>query len=97
MIKVRFNLGLGIMTGIVLPPFAFLVFYLFGFPGESLNDVLRHYIQLNVITHVISLSVLTNLAAFFLFLRFDKEQSAKGVIGATILYAFLVLILKLIG
>lgn len=90
------NLLTGFITGLLVPPLAFVLFCYFSLPDETIGEVVRRYYKLNVITHVISLSVLVNLAVFFLFLKTDKERSAQGVIGSTFFYVLLVLILKLI-
>jgi hypothetical protein len=86
----------GFLTGLFSPPIAFYVFCFFSFRDEKVMDVLQGYIHRNVLTHIISLSVLVNLPLFFGFLGMNHERSANGVIGATFLYAFTVLILKLL-
>jgi hypothetical protein len=85
----------GLITGIVSPPAGFYIFCLFVYPGESALELLQGYARRHVLTHVISLSVLFNLALFFIFLNTKREISARGVLGATFIYAFIVLILKL--
>ena len=89
------HLLIGLSSGIVAPPIAFIVFCFFSFPDDAVMDILASYIRRNVLTHVISLAVLINLPMFFAFLKVNKFQTARGVIGATLIYAFLILILKL--
>jgi hypothetical protein len=89
------KLSTGVLLGIFSPPLAFLIFFLFAFPGENVVTILHGYAARNVLTHVISLSVIINLPLFFIFLQSNLEQSARGVLGATLLYAFLILIMKL--
>ncbi len=86
----------GVVVGIIAPPVAFYLFCRISFPDISVYDQLLSYIRRNVLTHVISLSVIINLALFFIFLRMNKEFISRGILGATFLYAFTVLILKLI-
>jgi uncharacterized protein (DUF486 family) len=84
----------GFLLGLLSPPVAFLIFCYFSLPDESIAEVIRRYNRLNVLTHVISLSVIVNLAIFFITLRLHKEKAARGVLGATFVYVFLVLIIK---
>ena len=46
------------------------------------------------ISHVISLSVLINLVIFFMNLKTYRDEAARGILLATILYALSVVILK---
>ena len=85
----------GFIIGVLSPPLAFYLFCLFEFRDEKALELLQGYASRNVLTHVISLSVLINLPLFFAFLGSNRDQAGRGVIGATLLYAFLVLILKL--
>jgi hypothetical protein len=50
--------------------------------------------RLQALIKIFSLCVFTNLAAFWGFLRLKYERAARGVLGATILYAIVVLISK---
>jgi len=87
--------GTGAILGIFAPPVAFGIFSLLNYPDASFQGVLNMYSKGGVLTHVISLSVIVNLLIFFLFIWSSKERSAQGVLGATIAWALLVLILKL--
>lgn len=89
------NLLTGFIVGCLAPPAAFIIFCLLSFPDDSLIEIFMSYSRRNVLTHVISLSVIINLPIFFIFLGKNKDHSARGVIGATFLFAFLILILKL--
>ncbi len=93
--KLKNKVTTGLIIGLVCPPLAFYIFYLFGFSDESILEVLKGYAMRNVLTHVISLSVLINLPVFFAFLGTNRELSARGVLGATFIFAFVVLIMKL--
>ncbi len=85
----------GFILGIICPPFAFYIFCYFKFYDVSVIQLLQSYIKSNVLTHVISLSVLINLPLFFGFIGSNREYSGRGVIGATFVYVFVVLFLKL--
>jgi hypothetical protein len=89
------NLMTGLIAGCLAPPAAFIIFCFFAFPDDSLKEIFLSYSRRNVLTHVISLSVIINLPMFFIFLGKNRDRAARGVIGATFLYAFLILILIL--
>jgi hypothetical protein len=93
--KKRFNTFVaGLITGLVCPPLAFAAFSRISFPEIEVYDQLNSYYHRNVLPHVISLSVIVNLALFFLLLKFNHDHAARGILGATFIFAFLVLILK---
>ena len=80
----------GFVTGLLVPVLAFCIYVVIFRGGERVIDVLTRFADKNVLSHVISLSVIPNLLAFLLFLWSSKELSARGVIGATLLYSFVV-------
>lgn len=84
------NMLTGILTGLIVPVVSFLIYVVSFREGEKVIDVLNGFVNRNVLTHVISLSVVPNLLVFFLFLWASKENSARGIIGATIIYALFV-------
>ena len=51
---------------------------------------------MKVFLKILSLSVFPNLGLFFIFYKQKKDMAARGVILATFMYAFLVMIAKLI-
>jgi hypothetical protein len=87
-------MGTGFAAGILVPVIAFYIFVLYYHQGESFMDVARFYYKRKVITHIISLTNIANLGMFFLFLRFQYERSARGVLGATLLWAMIVVAIK---
>lgn len=84
----------GVIIGLLSPPIAFILFCYFSLQEESVLEAFSRYNRLHVIPHVISLACIVNLATFFLFIKLNKDNSARGVLGATFLFVILVLILK---
>jgi len=86
----------GFSIGVFAPIIAFLIYV--GFYLEVELDTAIYIInRAGTLPHHISLSVfLTNTVLFFMQLKMYKEEVAKGILGATILYAVLVMILKLV-
>lgn len=83
---------IGLIAGFLLPIIVFFLVYLFGEHSVSFTDYLKSMWRLQALIKIISLCVFTNLALFWGFLRLKYERAARGVLGATILYAFVVLI-----
>ena len=86
----------GFSIGVFAPIIAFFIYV--GFYLEVEFDTAFHIInRMGTITHHISLSVfLTNTVLFFMQLKMSRDGIAKGILGATISYAILVLILILV-
>ena len=84
----------GFAIGLLSPPIAFGIFVTIVFPGENLADILQRYIIRNVLTHVISLSAIINLPLFFLCLHAQLENTARGILGATIIYGLIIILMK---
>lgn len=83
----------GAVLGLILPTLAFLVYS--NIVME--DDMLALYYQLkamDVHTHVLSLCTFINLIPFLIFMRADREKSAKGILMVTILLALFVMINK---
>ena len=87
---------IGMIFGLILPVIALACYYFARYSGLSLVDFMRVYKNLGILTHIISLSVLPNLLLFFLFIRQDLLKSARGVLLATFLFTFVVLILRIL-
>tara|TARA_B110000091_G_scaffold158970_1_gene169366 strand:+ start:173 stop:454 length:282 start_codon:yes stop_codon:yes gene_type:complete len=85
----------GFSIGVLAPIIAFLVYV--GFYLEVELDTALYIINRNGhMTHHISLSVfLTNTVLFFMQIKMYKDEIARGILGATIAYAAVVLILLL--
>lgn len=95
--KARFNnLLLGAILGLFLPVLSFLGMYIVLSGSLNLAEYLQKITSSNVITKFLSLAVLPNLLLFFIFIWINYLKSARGVLGATIVSAFIIIILKLL-
>lgn len=92
---IKDNIFIGLLCGLIAPVISFSVYTKIKFPEEAIMNVVNHIMQMGILSTIISLSVFVNLLVFFLFLWSKADRSAKGVLAATFLYAFLVAILKL--
>jgi hypothetical protein len=87
----------GFVPGLLLPLFGFYLYYLFFFGYMGFDAFVDHVVQSNLAVSVLSLGVILNLGIFFLFYSRQQDNSARGVIGATLVYGFIVLYFKVIA
>lgn len=88
--------GIGFLIGFSVPVLVFIIAYLLGNRAVSLADFATGLWKLNVLIKLGSLCVFVNSIVFMGFIRLKFEKTARGILGATILYAFVVLISKAI-
>jgi hypothetical protein len=86
----------GWIIGAILPILIFLITYKVKYSEMELQSFLRNMWQMKIFMKLLSLCVFPNLGFFFLFYRMKYDMAARGVIMATFMYAFAVLIGKLI-
>jgi hypothetical protein len=91
------NTPLGLALGILAPVAGFFLYYLVRFYPHHLG--FYQYLLLfrqnhQLIPAVMSISVLANAVIFFLYTQYKKDLTAKGILVATLLYALVVVLLK---
>lgn len=92
----KFNTVLsGLVPALVIPSLTLLGFWIVK-SESTLVEFLVRFQQLQMLSKVVSLSTIPNLLLFFLFIWTNRNFSARGVIFATLLLAFLMLILKFV-
>ena len=84
----------GLFIGVIAPIVAFVIYVAF-YLGDDVVETYNSLVKMNKLTHVISLSALINLLLFFMNLKTNRDLTAKGILFATMIYAFVVLGLKL--
>tara|TARA_B110000014_G_C20013204_1_gene525387 strand:+ start:509 stop:787 length:279 start_codon:yes stop_codon:yes gene_type:complete len=85
----------GFLVGLISPFVAFAVYVLF-IKERNLFETIDLLINSEFLPHTISLSLLINLLIFFMKIKTNRDTAARGVLGATILYGFLIVVLKFI-
>jgi len=88
------NFFLGLVLGFIAPSITLLVVYLLQFNKYSIGEFIAYMQILNITSKVISLVMLSNLLLFFVFIWTNLMNSSKGVLAATIVLAFVSLIIK---
>ncbi|MFP4556637.1 MAG: hypothetical protein ACLFNU_07185 [Bacteroidales bacterium] len=89
------NTLLGAAIGIIAPSITFLIILTSIYPHEFADESLRNMWLYMAAPSVLSIAAIPNLAFFFLFIYTNRLKSARGVLGATILFAITVFIIKL--
>ena len=82
----------GITTGLISNIIGVIFTVIFLFQEISISNIFRiinESIDNNFITKLISLGAIVNLIAFFVFLKFNYVERARGVLIATFLVAIL--------
>ncbi len=86
----------GFIGGLITPLIGFYVYYLFFFSYMGFTSFYNHISTSGKLISVMSLGVILNLVLFFIFYQTEKDRSLKGVVGATFVYAFVVLYFKIL-
>ena len=82
----------GITTGLISNIIGIIFTVIFLFQEINISNIFRiinESIENEFITKLISLGAIVNLFAFFVFLKFDYVERARGVLVATFLVAIL--------
>lgn len=84
----------GFLVGFLVPVVVFFAVFFFGEQDISLKNYVGNLWHLQALVKLGSLCVFANLLAFWGFIRLKYDQAARGVLGATIIYALVILISK---
>lgn len=95
MVKKFDKIAIGAILGVIAPVVTFFLIlkysYTFQYPDKSLHT---HFMNV-MAPRMMSLSAIPNLAIFMLFTYTNRLRSARGVLGATIILAIAIFIIKL--
>ena len=83
----------GLIPGIFLPLTTLIIIWAVKYDG-GFFEFLTKFQHRGLLSKVVSLAVIPNLLLFFLFIWTDRTFSSRGVIFATLVLAFLMLVLK---
>ena len=86
------NFGTGMSVGLLLPVIIFFAVYYFGERGISFSNYVGNLWYLHALVKLGSLCVFANSAVFMGFIKLKYDRAARGVLGATLLYALGVMI-----
>lgn len=99
MILKKDNLKLGILLGILAPLLAMLIYYFWNFSRALSISEYIFVLRTNkpLLTAITSISLLANAVIFTFYINTHRDQTAKGIFVATLLYGIFVLVYKLIS
>ncbi|NCB09267.1 MAG: hypothetical protein EOM73_14015 [Bacteroidia bacterium] len=86
--------GIGLAAGFLLPLVVFFTVYWFGENEISFAGFIQNMWQIHALVKLGSLCVFANFLVFWLFIRLKYDRAARGVLGATLAYALVILISK---
>lgn len=86
----------GWLIGTIFPLIIFLITYELKYSDMEFMLFLRNMWKMKIFLKLLSVCVFPNLGLFLLFYQLKYDMAARGVIMATFMYAFMVLIGKLI-
>ena len=86
--------GIGLLVGLLLPLLIFFAVFYFGEKGVSFSNYVKNLWYLQALVKLGSLCVFANSAVFMGFIKLKYDKAARGVLGATLLYAVVVLITR---
>ena len=86
------NTGIGLFVGFLLPVIIFFAIYFIKENGISFSNYVGNLWYLQSLIKLGSLCVFANSAVFMGFIKLKYDKAARGVLAATIIYAFVVLI-----
>ena len=98
MIFKKDNLKFGILLGILGPLLAMLVYYFWVFSRTISLSEYFYVLGTNkqLLTAISSISLLANAVLFTIYINTHRDNTAKGVFVATLIYGIAVLVYKLI-
>jgi len=84
----------GFIPGLLIPVAGVTIFWAIRYEG-GFFEFLETFQRLNTLSKILSLAAIPNLLLFFIFIWTDRTFSARGVIFATLVMAFVMLVLKI--
>jgi hypothetical protein len=93
--KNRIYTAAGAVAGILFPFVVMFILYHVQYSNVAIQEFLRRLFVSQLFFPVLSICVLPNLILFFIFIWTHRYFSARGVLGATLFYALLVLVFRL--
>jgi len=88
---VKKEISIGFLVGLAATAFGFFIFTEF-FIRQDFKAMIKFVFENQLLGKLLGLAALPNLFVFFVFLKKKQDYRAKGVVIASFLVAFLVLI-----
>ena len=85
----------GFFVGLVAPIAAFVVYVAFFTDDAAPLALYKKIVEVDKLSHVISLSLLINLLIFFMNIKTNRDEQARGILSGTLFYGIVILVIKL--
>ena len=86
----------GTIVGIIAPISAFVVYVAFFTDDSDPIGMYNTLVAMDKLSHAMSLSALINLLIFFMNIKTHRDEAARGILLATILYGITIAIINFI-
>ena len=86
----------GLVPGMLAPVVTYFLIYFNLSGGRDMVEYFNYLESTHVLTKFLSLSVIPNLLLFFIFIWIDLLKTARGVLGATMIYAFAIVLIMVL-
>ena len=97
MIFKKDNLRLGLTLGLVAPILSLFIYYYVKFSSVSFGEFMGFlHSHRDQITAVSVPCLVLNIALFTIYINSHRDQTAKGIFAATLIYAIVALLFKFI-
>jgi len=90
------RLIVGFVIGLLVPVIFFMIVYQVKYANVDFIIYIRKTWEMKIFLKILSVCVFPDLGFFLLFYRRKYDMAARGVIMATFMYAFFVLVAKFI-
>lgn len=94
--RLKDNLFLGLIAGLIGPVIGIAIFYLVNFSHSPVLQFFKMAARQNLLSPLLSLCAIINLGVFFLFIKINHLHSARGVIISTFLYGVTIVLFKFV-
>ncbi len=85
---------IGFVTGVILPLIILLFFFLVKYEINDFVYYFKLFFNSGSLMQLISLLTIANAVLFFIYLKFNLDKSAKGVLGSLFFYVIIVIAIK---
>jgi accessory gene regulator protein AgrB len=86
---------IGFIIGLIAPIIVFIIYYKLNYDFIKFNAFVEDAFMKSIFAPLLSLCVIINLGIFYFFYYKYLNYAARGVIGATFVYAIIVFMIKL--
>jgi hypothetical protein len=94
-IKTKFNSVItGTIIGLVVPCVTVFLFYAITPTDKTFTNFIHYAVTFQILTRLISICAIPNLVVFFFLMNRNKLFAARGIILATFIITFGVIIMK---